>query len=297
MTPSFDRLELVLPLIEAALAEDVGSGDVTTRATVPGTALASAEILAKEEGVLCGLGVARAVFERMEPRIRFEADAADGDAVLPGTVVARLQGPARGILTAERTALNFLQHLSGIATATRRAVRALEGTGVRILDTRKTIPGMRLLAKYAVRTGGGANHRQGLHDMVLIKENHIAAAGGITAAVRQAREGYPDLALEVEVTNLDELDEALEAGPDRVLLDNFDPAGVREAAARVAAWAGRAGRKRPEVEISGRITPATVRDYAVEGVDFISSGALTHSVKALDLSLELTLLPARASAR
>ena len=291
MTMAFARMDLALPLIDAALAEDVGSGDATTQATVPADARAEAVILAKEEGVLCGLGVARAVFERVEPAAVFEADASDGDAVSPGQVVARVTGPARGLLTAERTALNFLQHLSGIATAARRAAGALEGTGVRVLDTRKTIPGMRLLAKYAVRCGGGENHRQGLYDMVLIKENHIAAAGGIPAAVRRAREQRPDLRIEVEVTDLAELDQALTSGVDRVMLDNFTPERVRAAVDRIRGWTERAGRARPEVEISGRITAETARSYALPGVDFMSSGALTHSARALDLSMELQLLP------
>ncbi len=291
MSVEFDRFDLVRPLIDAALAEDVGSGDATTLTTVPAAARGEAEILVKEEGVLCGLAVARAVFERVDPATAFEADAADGDAVAPGQIVARITGPARGLLTAERTALNFLQHLSGIATATRRAAAALDGTGVRVLDTRKTVPGMRLLAKYAVRCGGGENHRQGLYDMILIKENHIAAAGGIAAAVRRAREGRPDLRIEVEVTDLEELDQALHAGVDRVMLDNFTPDRVREALQRIVSWAERAGRARPEVEISGRITVETARSFALPGVDFMSSGALTHSVKALDLSMELRLLP------
>lgn len=291
MNAEFDRFDLVRPLIDAALAEDVGSGDATTLATVPASARGEAEIRAKDEGVICGLAVARAVFERVDPSAQFEADAADGDAVVPGQVVARITGSARGLLTAERTALNFLQHLSGIATATRQAAAALEGTGVRVLDTRKTVPGMRLLAKYAVRCGGGENHRQGLYDMILIKENHIAAAGGIAAAVRGAREARPDLRIEVEVTTLEELDQALRAGIDRVMLDNFTPDRVGEAVARIASWSQRAGRARPEVEISGRITIETARSFALPGVDFMSSGALTHSVKALDLSMELRLLP------
>jgi nicotinate-nucleotide pyrophosphorylase (carboxylating) len=291
MSASMPDLKLVLPLVEAALAEDVGRGDATTEATVPETAQGVAAIRAKETGVVCGLAVARAVFERVDGRVIFEADAADGDRVEAGTVVARLRGPARALLTGERTALNFLQHLSGIATATRRTADLLQGTGVRILDTRKTVPAMRVLAKYAVRMGGGTNHRQGLFDMVLIKENHIAAAGGITAAITRARQAHPELALEVEVTDLAELAEALDSGPDRVLLDNFDPAGVRDAVAAIAEWTAESGGKRPEVELSGRITPETARDYAIEGVDFISSGALTHSVKALDLSMELSLAP------
>lgn len=286
--PGLD-LNLVLPLIDAALAEDVGRGDVTTLATVPASAKARAEIAAKADGVVCGLTVARAVFQRVEPRLQVELDAADGDAVLPGQTVLRVDGPARGILSAERVALNFLQHLSGIATATRQAVRALEGTSARILDTRKTLPGMRLLAKYAVRTGGGGNHRHGLYDMVLIKDNHIAAAGGIAAAMKRARDACPGLAVEVEVADFGQLEEALAAAPDRVMLDNFSPEAVQEAVARIAAWAASAVRERPEVEVSGGITAESLRAYAAAGVDFISSGALTHSARALDLSLTLRL--------
>jgi len=285
--------ELILSLVDAALAEDVGSGDATTLATVPAGAGALGEILAKAPGILCGLPVAREVFLRVDPSLVFEADGQDGDAVRPGTVIARVRGPARGILTGERTALNFLQHLSGIATATAAFVRRLEGTPTRLLDTRKTVPALRVLAKYAVRCGGGENHRQGLYDMILIKENHIAAAGGIAAAVRRSRKAYPALPLEVEVTTLAELEEALKAGPDRILLDNFDPAGAHEAAARARAWAAASGKPRPEVEVSGRVTEENVREYAGEGVDFVSSGWVTHSARALDLSLELRpLVPA-----
>lgn len=280
-------LDLVLPLVDAALAEDVGPGDVTTESTVPEDARAVGEITAKEDGVVCGLPVARAVFERLDPGVLFEADARDGDRVAAGAVIARVEGPARAILTGERTALNFLQHLSGIATGVARMVEALEGTGTRLLDTRKTVPGMRLLAKYAVRCGGGANHRTGLYDKVLIKENHLAAAGGVRAAVTRARRARPDLEIEIEVTTLGELDEALGAEPDWILLDNLDPPRIRDAMTRVAAWSRKHGDRRPRVEVSGGITAETAREHAVPGVDFLSMGALTHSARALDLSLEL----------
>jgi nicotinate-nucleotide pyrophosphorylase (carboxylating) len=282
-------LDLVLPLVDAALAEDVGPGDVTTESTVPEDARAVGEITAKEDGVVCGLPVARAVFERLDPGVLFEADARDGDRVAAGAVIARVEGPARAILTGERTALNFLQHLSGIATGVARMVEALEGTGTRLLDTRKTVPGMRLLAKYAVRCGGGANHRTGLYDKVLIKENHLAAAGGVRAAVTRSRAAHPGLEIEVEVTNLRELDEALAAEPDWILLDNFRPTRVADAVARISGWSWKHKDRRPRVEVSGGITAETVRDYALEGVDFISMGALTHSARALDLSLDLVL--------
>jgi nicotinate-nucleotide pyrophosphorylase (carboxylating) len=282
-------LDLVLPLIDAALAEDVGPGDVTTSATVPADARGTAEITAKEDGVVCGLPVAREVFARLDPDIVFEADVRDGEVVAAGTVIARVQGPARAILSGERTALNFLQHLSGIATAVARIVNVLEGTDTRILDTRKTVPGMRLLAKYAVRCGGGRNHRKGLYDKVLIKENHLAAAGGVRAAVTRSRAAHPGLEIEVEVTNLRELDEALAAEPDWILLDNFRPTRVADAVARISGWSWKHKDRRPRVEVSGGITAETVRDYALEGVDFISMGALTHSARALDLSLDLVL--------
>ena len=275
-------LDLVTPLVEAALAEDVGSGDVTSRATVPEGAEGSGSIVAKEAGVVCGLPVARIVFERVDGRLLFEPDVQEGARVAPGDLLARVRGPVRAILTAERTALNFLQHLSGIATATAAAVAALEGTGVRLLDTRKTVPGLRLLAKYAVRTGGGGNHRLGLYDMVMIKENHAAAAGGVAAAIRLARQACPSHVLEVEVTDLKEVVQALAEGPDRILLDNFAPERIREAAALV-----RAREDPPEIEVSGGVTFDTLRSVAVPGVDFVSMGAITHSAPALDLSLEL----------
>lgn len=272
-----------LALIDLALAEDVGSGDVTTIATVPADRVATARVLVKQAGVLSGLAVARAVFERVDPRITLSARMEDGSAVRPGDVVATLDGPARGILSGERVALNFLQRLSGVATVTAEYVAAVAGTRARVIDTRKTTPGMRTLQKAAIRHGGGHNHRLGLADGVLIKDNHLAAVGGpdrIARAIAAAREHAPHtLKIEVEVTSLDELEQALLAGADVVLLDNMD---IPTMAAAVRRAGGRA-----LLEASGGITLDTVRAVAETGVDLISAGALTHSAPALDISLEL----------
>ncbi|MBI2952343.1 carboxylating nicotinate-nucleotide diphosphorylase [bacterium] len=276
--PAVDRA------IDAALEEDVGPGDVTTLWTVRENATARADLIAKAEGVIAGLEVAARVFQKVDARIVFTLHSADGDRVVPRDRVAEVAGPARGILTAERTALNFLQRLSGIATATADCVALVEGTGARVLDTRKTAPGLRALDKYAVRAGGGVNHRVGLFDMALIKDNHIEAADGIASAVRRVRSGVAQenrtLKVEVEVRNLDELREALACRVDRIMLDNMDIETMREAV-RIA----RASSDCPEIEASGGVTPETLRAVAETGVDFISLGALTHSVKALDISL------------
>jgi nicotinate-nucleotide pyrophosphorylase (carboxylating) len=273
-----------LSLIRAALAEDVGSGDWTSRWTVPAARLAEATITAKAWGVVAGTGVAEAVFREVDAELEVEVAAPDGTPVTPGDVVMRIRGGAVSLLTAERTALNFLQRLSGVATVTHRYVRRVDGTGARVIDTRKTTPGMRALEKAAVRAGGGTNHRQGLFDMVLIKDNHIAAAGGIAAAVAAVR-SHNDrgLRVEVETTDLDEVDQALAAGVDRIMFDNMPVPLLRRAVAEVRA----AGDGRPETEASGGITLDTIRDVAETGVDFISVGALTHSAPALDLSLRL----------
>jgi nicotinate-nucleotide pyrophosphorylase (carboxylating) len=271
-------------LIDAALAEDVGAGDFTTLWTVPADRRAEAAIVAKASGVIAGSEVAAEVFRRVDPDLHVVTDSGDGTAVKPGDGVMRVSGSAVSILTAERTALNFLQQLSGVATATARYVEAIAGTGARVIDTRKTTPGMRLLEKAAVVAGGGANHRVGLYDMVMIKDNHIAAAGGITAAVEAGRaRNDRGLRVEVETTTLAEVSEALAAGVDRVMFDNMAPALMRQAIALVAA----AGSSRPETEASGGITLETIRAFAETGVDFISVGALTHSSPALDLSLRL----------
>jgi len=270
-------------IVRAALAEDVGSGDATTLATVDAAARARATITQKALGVVFGLEAAEATFAQLDPGAAFERLSPEGVWQEPGTQVLRIEGSARALLSGERTALNLLQRLSGVATLTARYVQAVEGTGVQILDTRKTTPGLRMLEKAAVRAGGGTNHRTGLYDAILIKENHIAAAGGIAAAVERARGAYPELPLEVEVRDEDEIEQALAAGTPRLLLDNMDPARLRAAVEQVA---GRA-----ELEASGGITLETIRDHAVDGLHFISVGALTHSAPALDLSLILEPLP------
>lgn len=270
-------------LIDAALTEDVGPGDFTTLWTVPEERRAEARIVAKSPGVIAGSEVAAEVFRRVDPSLEVIVDAVDGTAVMPGDVAMTIRGGARAILTAERTALNFMQRLSGVATVTRRYVRAVEGTGARVIDTRKTTPGMRALEKAAVVAGGGANHRFGLHDMVMIKDNHIAAAGGITAAVEAVRrQNDRGLKVEVETTMLDEVREALAAGVDRIMFDNMSWPLMQEAVELV-----RSADPRPETEASGGITLETIHAYAETGVDFISIGALTHSAPSLDLSLQL----------
>lgn len=269
----------IADIIRLALAEDIGRGDITTEATVPADAQAHAEIRQKAPGVLCGLPVVEAVFAALDPRVRVEGRAEEGSWG-DNRVVATIEGPARAILTGERTALNFLQRLSGVASMSRRAKEAVEGTRATVLDTRKTTPGHRALEKYAVRVGGCRNHRAGLDDAVLIKDNHIRAAGGITAAVHAARTRTgPTQLIEMEVTNPTELDEALNAGADLILLDNHTPDGLRAA---VAQTLGRA-----KLEASGGITLANLSEIAQTGVDYISLGALTHSAPSIDFSLEI----------
>ncbi|MDR0786752.1 MAG: carboxylating nicotinate-nucleotide diphosphorylase [Gemmatimonadota bacterium] len=271
----------LLRLIEISLAEDVGPGDRTTEWTVPADRPASARIIAKAPGVISGLEPARLTFSRVDPALHFRALVSDGAAVEPGMEILRLDGLARSILTGERLALNFLQQLSGVATLTRKYVDAVAGTGARILDTRKTTPGMRALEKQAVADGGGANHRFGLHDMVLIKENHIRAAGGITAAVESVRlHNREGLKVEVETTCLAEVAEVLAVGADRVLLDNMSVEMLAEAVSLV-----RASGLEIETEASGGVSLSTIREIAATGVNWISVGALTHSAPALDLSL------------
>jgi nicotinate-nucleotide pyrophosphorylase (carboxylating) len=267
--------------VATALAEDVGAGDVTTLATVAADARARATITQKEPGAIAGLDAAEEAFRQLDPEIRVERLVDEG-VWRDGGPVLVIEGSARALLTGERTALNFLGRLSGVATAAAGAVRAVDGTGATVLDTRKTTPGLRALEKAAVRAGGATNHRFGLHDAILIKENHIAAAGGIAAAVAAARAAAPDLPLEVEVRDPHEIDEALAAGAPRLLLDNMTPSELRAAVAQVA---GRA-----ELEASGGVTLATLREVASTGVDFVSLGALTHSAPALDLSLLLERL-------
>jgi nicotinate-nucleotide pyrophosphorylase (carboxylating) len=269
-------------IVARALGEDVGDGDVTTLATVPERARAQALITQKAPGVIFGLELAEQTFLALDDELRIERRCTEGEWRESGEVMF-LTGSARAILTGERTALNFLQRLSGVATLTNRCVQAVAGTGARILDTRKTTPGLRALEKAAVAAGGGTIYRVGLFDAILIKENHAALAGGVGAAVRQARQAAPDLLLEVEARTLAEVDEALEAGAPRILLDNMNPEQLRAAVARVD---GRA-----ELEASGRVTLETLREVASTGVQFISVGALTHSAPALDLSLILEPLP------
>jgi len=280
-----DILTAARPLIELAVAEDIGPGDATSEAVLPMGLDLHGRIVAKQSGVIAGLPAAEAMFARVDPTLRFTPHVRDGDAVTPGDVVAEVVGPGRGMLAAERIALNFLQHLSGVATLTRAFVDAVAGTGATILDTRKTHPGYRVLEKYAVRMGGGQNHRLSLHDMLLVKDNHIAAAGSLAAAVERARAAHPDLPIEVEVKDLDELREALAlhvAGclPDRIMLDNMDLDRMR-AAVRLAA--GRVG-----LEASGGVSLERVAVIAATGVDYISVGALTHSAPALDLSMRVS---------
>jgi nicotinate-nucleotide pyrophosphorylase (carboxylating) len=271
--------EQVNAIIKLALAEDIGRGDLTTEATVPEGENARAIIQQKAPGVVCGLPVVEAVFAALDPRVQVDRGAEEGS--WGGRrVVAHLQGPARAILTGERTALNFLQRMSGVATMSRQAVSLVAGTGATVLDTRKTTPGHRALEKYAVRIGGCRNHRAGLDDAILIKENHILAAGGIRAAIEAARRrAGPAMLVEVEVTNTEELDEALAARAELILLDNFTPAELRAAVDRTD--------NRARLEASGGITLENLADIARTGVDYISLGALTHSAPAIDFSLEL----------
>jgi nicotinate-nucleotide pyrophosphorylase (carboxylating) len=265
-------------LVARALAEDLGSGDVTSASTVDEDARARAVIAQKESGVIAGLGVAELAFRALDPAIGTERHVREGEWADPGPVL-EVAGFARAILGAERTALNFLARLSGVATLTARCVAAVEGTQARILDTRKTTPGLRALEKAAVRAGGGVNHRAGLFDAILIKENHAALAGGVGEAVRRARAAAPDLPVEVECRSLLEVDAALAAGAPRLLLDNMSPQALREAVKHVA---GRA-----VLEASGGVTLENLGGIAATGVEFISVGALTHSAPALDLSLTL----------
>jgi nicotinate-nucleotide pyrophosphorylase (carboxylating) len=272
-------------LVERALAEDLGTGDVTTDATVAEEARARARILQKAPGTIYGFDAAEAVFTQLDPDARCERLVQEGVWREEGGPVLSVEGRARALLTGERTALNFLAHLSGVATMSACAAHAVQGTGAKVLDTRKTTPGMRALEKAAVAAGGACNHRAGLYDAILIKENHIAAAGGIAQAVTRARTAAPELAgaLEVEVRDAREIDEALAAGAPRLLLDNMDDAELRAAVAQVA---GRA-----ELEASGGVTLQTLRAVAETGVEWVSMGALTHSAPAVDLSLLLEALP------
>jgi len=282
-------LRAAQPLIELAIAEDIGPGDATSEAILPADQILYGRIVAKAAGVIAGLPVAKAVFKRLDPAVEFIARVADGQEVTAGELIAEVTGAARALLAAERTALNFLQRMSGIATLTRQFVDAVACTPAVILDTRKTTPGHRLLEKYAVYMGGGLNHRISLYDMMLIKDNHVDAVGGILPAIERARTAYPSLPIEVEVRNLDELRQALSVQPplERIMLDNMDLELMRQA---VGITAGRV-----PLEASGGVTLERVADIAATGVDYISVGALTHSSAALDISMELIPPAARAA--
>lgn len=265
-------------IIDTALAEDIHTGDITTLSILPQPRVMRARLIAKEPMVLSGIAVARRVFERLDPAIRFEALFADGDLLEKGTVLARIEGDAALLLQGERVALNLLQRMCGIATQTAEYVKELKGTGARVVDTRKTTPGLRVLEKYSVRVGGGTNHRTGLYDGVLIKENHIAAAGGILEAVRLARAYIPHtLKIEVETETLEQVQLALDAGADIIMLDNMTLEQMTQAVQLIA--------KRALVEASGGVNLQTIRGIAQTGVDIISVGALTHSVRAADISM------------
>lgn len=277
------HLEKIDHLIDLALQEDMPAGDITTEAIIPENSLASAVLLAKEAGVLAGMDIAARVFEKVDDRVGFIKKLEDGSEFRPGDILAEIKGPAASILKAERTALNFLQRLSGVATLTREFVRAVEGTRASILDTRKTTPGWRILEKYAVRMGGGKNHRMNLSEMMLIKDNHIRAAGGIGPALKKARaylmeKGLTGVKIEVETTSLDEVREALDHGADWIMLDNMDLGQIRTAVELVAG--------RVPLEVSGKVRLEGVRQLAETGVDYISVGALTHSFRSADISLE-----------
>lgn len=268
--------------VTRVLAEDLGTGgDVTSRATIPDDARFSAELAAREELVVAGLDVALAFFRRLDPGVEIETLASDGDRLAPRAAITRLGGNARAMLCAERSALNTLQHLSGVATLTRRYVDAIAGTGAILLDTRKTIPGLRRLEKYAARMGGAHNHRMRLDDGVLIKDNHVAAAGGIGAAVRAAKGADTGFEVQVEVDRIDQIEEALGAGADRLLLDNMPPAVLREAVALVD--------RRVPLEASGGVRLETIRAIAETGVDFVSLGRITQSAPAVDIGLDYSI--------
>ena len=276
---------LIDKLIDLAFAEDIGEGDHTTLCSIPSNAIGKVSLVIKEEGILAGVGIAIKVFHKLDPQLKIDVQIKDGSRVKPRDVVFTVEGKVQSILQAERLMLNIMQRMSGVATATNRYVALVEGTGAKVLDTRKTTPGMRMLEKQAVRLGGGVNHRIGLFDMILLKDNHIDFAGGIENAVRGAKrylkEKNKSLKIEVEVRDIDELNEVLRVGGvDRVMLDNFTPAATKEAVQIVNG--------RVELESSGGITSETIRSYAETGVDYISVGALTHSVKGLDMSLIAT---------
>lgn len=274
---------LINSLLELAFAEDIGDGDHTTLCSIPASEVGSSKLLIKEEGILAGVDVAKDVFHKFDPELKVEVFIEDGAQVKPGDVAFVVTGKVQSLLQTERLVLNLMQRMSGIATITNKYVKLLEGTKTKVLDTRKTTPGLRMLEKKAVKIGGGENHRIGLFDMILLKDNHVDFAGGIKNAITRAKqylkEKNKDLKIEIEVRNFDELNEALNVGGvDRIMLDNFTVEDTRKAVDIVNG--------RVELESSGGITFETIRDYAVTGVDYVSVGALTHSVKSLDMSLK-----------
>lgn len=274
---------MIQSIIQNALREDIGDGDHSSLACIPADATGEARLLVKDTGILAGVDLARMICEAYDPTLAFEELLHDGDRVSPGQIAFYIRGKAQSILAVERTLLNFMQRMSGIATITNDLVQLLDGTATRLLDTRKTTPGIRYMEKWAVRIGGGVNHRFALYDMIMLKDNHVDFAGGITAAIERTqaylRETQKDLKVEIEVRNLNELEEVLAIGQvDRIMLDNFTPDLLREAVQRIG--------KRFETEASGGITRETLRSFAETGVDYISVGALTHSFKSLDLSLK-----------
>lgn len=271
-----DLNEEIIENVRAALAEDVGSGDITAQ-LLPDNVMSTAQVITREKGVLCGTAWFEEVFKQLDPAIQVEWFAKDGDLIQPNQILVKMNGSARSLLTGERAALNFLQLLSGVSSKVAQYVEIVKNTGVVLLDTRKTIPGLRRAQKYAVKCGGGQNHRMGLYDAFLIKENHIAAAGSITDAIQKARSIAPDKPVEVEVENLDQLKEALAVNVEIVLLDNFNLYSMREAV--------RINEKRAKLEASGGVSSEKLLDIAETGVDYISIGGLTKNVKALDLSM------------
>ncbi|MCH5219794.1 MAG: carboxylating nicotinate-nucleotide diphosphorylase [Muribaculaceae bacterium] len=277
--------QLVDELIDLAFAEDIGDGDATTLSTIPAEAMGRQQLIIKEEGIVAGVEMAKRVFEKFDPALKVDVKIKDGSHVQPGDVVFVVSGPVRSLLQTERTMLNIMQRMSGIATTTARYQKELVGTGAKVLDTRKTTPGMRIMEKEAVALGGGTNHRIGLFDMILIKDNHVDFAGGITKAVDRAKQWCADhgkdLKIEVEVRNDEEIKEALTANVDRIMLDNFTPERTRDAVRLI-----RSIDPSVEIESSGGITINNLRQYGEAGVDFISVGALTHSVKGLDMSFK-----------
>jgi nicotinate-nucleotide pyrophosphorylase (carboxylating) len=280
-TPSLaDVLQSADKIIAAAISEDIGTGDATSLAVFPPHAMARATIIAKEPGVIAGLPVAKAVYAKGDPHVVFTPKLTDGTRVKPMDILVNLEGRLVSLLSLERIVVNFLQHLSGIATLTAEFVQAVKGTGAVILDTRKTTPGYRAMEKYAVRIGGAQNHRHGLYDMIMVKDNHIQAVKSLSLAVRRAHETYPNLPLEVEVDSLEHLKEALSLPVDRILLDNMDLPTIQQAVL--------IGNNRIPLEVSGGVTLEGVRRIAETGVNYISVGALTHSAPGLDISLEIT---------